>query len=232
MARNQYETMLRTETDNNDEEYVPSWSSRNKAMRALLQGMPQRELGEEITGFDAEQARRIFSHVRRPFDLREERPEFDTFAAGSRNIEYVSENTKNGVGINSTVNFKEPSLKFSEADNPDWENVNPTMKERAITFIGDIHKNTGGSDKNPLITSGYRDPERNKAAGGVSNSWHTKGMAVDLYLGDYTPEEINNIEKMARERFGEVLFHDSGTGLHLHIADPLPQKEKPDQEPA
>jgi GH24 family phage-related lysozyme (muramidase) len=61
--------------EEDEAEYVPSWSSQNRAMRALAQGVPQRPPGEEITGFDPDQARRIFSQIRRPFDLREERSE-------------------------------------------------------------------------------------------------------------------------------------------------------------
>jgi zinc D-Ala-D-Ala carboxypeptidase len=34
------------------------------------------------------------------------------------------------------------------------------------------------------ITSGYRDPQHNKAVGGVANSSHTKGLAVDLACTD------------------------------------------------
>lgn len=33
-----------------------------------------------------------------------------------------------------------------------------------------------------IITSGYRTPDQNKAAGGASGSYHMKGMAVDLYI--------------------------------------------------
>ncbi len=35
-----------------------------------------------------------------------------------------------------------------------------------------------------IITSGYRTPEHNKAVGGVSNSSHVKGLAVDLAVKD------------------------------------------------
>lgn len=35
-----------------------------------------------------------------------------------------------------------------------------------------------------LITSGYRDPLKNDSAGGVKDSAHTKGMAVDIRCAD------------------------------------------------
>jgi len=33
-----------------------------------------------------------------------------------------------------------------------------------------------------VITSGYRDPEKNEAIGGVKNSAHTAGLAVDIKM--------------------------------------------------
>lgn len=35
-----------------------------------------------------------------------------------------------------------------------------------------------------VITSGYRDPEHNDLIGGVKDSAHTKGMAVDIRCAD------------------------------------------------
>lgn len=35
-----------------------------------------------------------------------------------------------------------------------------------------------------IITSGYRDPEHNESAGGVKDSAHTTGMAVDIRCND------------------------------------------------
>lgn len=117
-------------------------------------------------------------------------------------------------------------LKFWKPENPDWENVRPEMKKATIAFVGDM-KNRFGTDRDPWITSGYRSPTVNDDTKGASkNSWHMKGMAIDMNLEDYTPEEREEIVKLAQNRFGEVLFHDAGTGLHLHIADPLPQSER------
>lgn len=35
-----------------------------------------------------------------------------------------------------------------------------------------------------VITSGYRDPDKNLAVGGVKNSSHTRGLAVDIKCND------------------------------------------------
>lgn len=44
--------------------------------------------------------------------------------------------------------------------------------------------------KRPIvITSGYRSPEHNAKVGGVANSQHIKGLAVDLKISGLTPEK-------------------------------------------
>lgn len=38
-----------------------------------------------------------------------------------------------------------------------------------------------------VITSGYRTPEYNKKVGGATGSYHTKGMAADIYISGIDP---------------------------------------------
>lgn len=40
-----------------------------------------------------------------------------------------------------------------------------------------------------VITSGYRDPIYNKEIGGIDNSAHTKGMAVDIRCVDHDTQK-------------------------------------------
>jgi uncharacterized protein YcbK (DUF882 family) len=40
------------------------------------------------------------------------------------------------------------------------------------------------------INSGYRSPSHNKRIGGATNSFHVKGMAADIVIDGYTPEEV------------------------------------------
>lgn len=41
-----------------------------------------------------------------------------------------------------------------------------------------------------VITSGYRSPEYNKSVGGAKDSFHTKGMAIDVYVPDVSPIKV------------------------------------------
>ena len=67
------------------------------------------------------------------------------------------------------------------------------------------------------FTSGYRDPQRNKAAGGVKNSKHLTGQASD-FVG--TEAEMQRASAAAKAMGARVLIHDSGSGRHLHIEWP------------
>jgi len=49
------------------------------------------------------------------------------------------------------------------------------------------------------INSGYRSPEYNKKIGGVKNSYHTKGIAADISVKDYTPKQLAKIVKKLRD---------------------------------
>lgn len=64
------------------------------------------------------------------------------------------------------------------------------------------------------FTSGYRDPARNKAAGGVANSKHLTGEASD-FVG--SEEEMQAAAAWAKSQGAKVLIHNSGSGRHLHI---------------
>ena len=46
-----------------------------------------------------------------------------------------------------------------------------------------------------IITSGYRCPRHNKEVGGVANSQHTKGTAVDIKVAGYTPAQVAQLAK-------------------------------------
>lgn len=68
-----------------------------------------------------------------------------------------------------------------------------------------------------IITSGYRCAALNKAVGGVSNSWHTKGNAADLRIKD--EEEAKAIFQILKTlpSVDTVLFEHSSTAIWIHV---------------
>lgn len=109
------------------------------------------------------------------------------------------------------------NLPISQGDNPDLADLSETMKS-ALPLIGGAIYQLGFKDAE--ITSGFRSVEHNAAVGGAQNSWHTKGDALDIYLGDGVDDaSANRALSYFQQYFGEVLFHDAGTGKHLHLAD-------------
>lgn len=74
------------------------------------------------------------------------------------------------------------------------------------------------------ISSAFRTREHNKEVGGVENSYHVgdgeHGDALDIVLPDGTSAETAEAIKQRFENsgvFDEVLFHDAGSGYHLHL---------------
>lgn len=74
------------------------------------------------------------------------------------------------------------------------------------------------------ISSGFRTREHNKEVGGAENSYHVgdgeHGDALDIVLPDGISAETAEAIKQRFENsgvFDEVLFHDAGSGYHLHL---------------
>ena len=99
----------------------------------------------------------------------------------------------------------------------DLDNLTADMKG-ILPSIGGMLAQLGYGDI-AEYTSGYRDPQYNREVGGVENSYHTKGRAVDIYVGNLSDEEAKKVTESFSPYFREVLFHDAGSGKHLHLAD-------------
>lgn len=98
----------------------------------------------------------------------------------------------------------------------DWEGVDEGHKI-AVNNFGQILSSLG---VNATITSGRRSEANNTAVGGSPTSWHLQGKAIDLDVGNLSTELQQQIEDLAVQAgWGEVLYHDAGTGVHLHLAN-------------
>ena len=87
----------------------------------------------------------------------------------------------------------------------------------------------GGALKNkfgvtPIISSAARSAEHNAEVGGAKNSYHivreNGGDALDIVFAEDTTEETQDrIADYFKDTglFNEVLYHDKGSGAHLHL---------------
>lgn len=69
------------------------------------------------------------------------------------------------------------------------------------------------------LTSGYRDPESNRRANGVQNSWHLQEGEHGALDFSGTARQMQDGAAWARQNGArEVLVHNAGSGQHLHVA--------------
>ena len=97
-------------------------------------------------------------------------------------------------------------------------NLTPEFQS-ALPTIGGILNEMGLAD-GAAISSAARTPEHNAEVGGAENSYHVHGDAVDIVLPEgTTQEQADAVAERFRETgaFKEVLFHDAGSGYHLHL---------------
>lgn len=67
------------------------------------------------------------------------------------------------------------------------------------------------------VTSGYRDPQKNKSVRGADNSAHLRHKAVDIKLSDPTIEDTNNFINIASKNgIGGIGVYSPGV-IHLDI---------------
>lgn len=98
----------------------------------------------------------------------------------------------------------------------DLDSLKPELKT-ALPSIGGILSQLGYGNI-AEYTSGYRDQQRNAEANGSPTSYHLQGDAVDVYVGNITAPEQQQISNAFDPYFSEILYHDAGSGLHLHLA--------------
>ncbi len=60
-------------------------------------------------------------------------------------------------------------------------------------------------NKPMIITSGYRCPRVNKLVGGVNNSQHTKGQAVDFMVKGMVPTKIIDFIRINNFEFDQLI---------------------------
>lgn len=72
-----------------------------------------------------------------------------------------------------------------------------------------------------IITSGYRDPLKNKEVGGVFDSAHTTGKAVDLKVTESTDKE-RLLWALCAAGFKRVGYYDKHIHVDIDDSKPMP----------
>lgn len=128
-------------------------------------------------------------------------------------------NNAGNVPDNDNPNNDTYNLPTQGADiDAQVDGLNTEFKS-ALPYIGGILNDLGLADGS-VISSANRTPEHNAEVGGAANSYHTHGDAVDIVLPDSTTEEqAQAVLQRFKDTgaFKEVLFHDAGSGYHLHL---------------
>lgn len=103
------------------------------------------------------------------------------------------------------------ALVTAHGHSPDLGGVNP----EALAMWERVQKRFG---RDIPITSGYRDPKRNAAAGGASRSQHMHGKALDIDVRELSREDrLRLIQIGSEEGFNGVGVYDNS--LHFDTAD-------------
>ena len=85
-----------------------------------------------------------------------------------------------------------------------------------VTSLNSWAYNKFGKDM--VVSGGWRDEAYNAQVNGSPTSLHLQGQALDIDVSSFSPEERDEIVNKAQSMgITEVLYHDAGTGLHLHL---------------
>ena len=101
-------------------------------------------------------------------------------------------------------------------------------------------------NRDVMVSSGIRTPERNAAVGGATTSCHLRGCAADIRLAGKTPKQTASTALHNQPLMGSgvrVLYHAKGSthNEHTHVdtqtqlgnayEPPQPMSSKPDYDP-
>lgn len=136
--------------------------------------------------------------------LNQVRANYENIGGTSRNVSTYNLPTQ-GAAIDAQITHLTPEFRS------------------ALPVIGGI-LNDMGLAEGAEISSAARTKEHNAEVGGAERSYHIDngngGDAVDIVLPEgTTPEQAEAVKRRFEQTgaFAEVLFHDAGSGYHLHL---------------
>lgn len=111
--------------------------------------------------------------------------------------------------------------ELTRSDTAIAKGIDNTPSEQIIKNITELIDNVLDPlrewyNKPIYINSGYRCPKLNKAVGGVSNSFHVKGMAADIDMGD--KEDNLPLFNYIKDNLQFTELGWEGNGRWIHVA--------------
>jgi uncharacterized protein YcbK (DUF882 family) len=98
---------------------------------------------------------------------------------------YLIMKTKKVVPDQLTKNFH-----IREFSSKDGAQTPEELRSNLLELAQNLQKIRDVIDEPIYINSGYRSKLHNAKVGGVSNSYHTKGMAADIHVKGMSPEQL------------------------------------------
>lgn len=108
--------------------------------------------------------------------------------------------------------YSQTALYSKIPNHPTWAQVE-NLNRLATTILDPVRKAFGKPIK---VSSGFRSTLLNAAVGGVSNSQHLKGLAVDLQVSDLKALKQAVIESGVP--FDQLIEESKGNTKWLHIS--------------
>lgn len=171
-----------------------------------------------------------------PLDKTEDRPQIEVGSRSSQGFDAVSAMVQARMGeVGQEVAFTQPEPEVEQHAGGDGHNHggggggglsggkggSPTgnlvswggyqFDSGVVGYLQRLQAATGLK-----VSSGYRSPSHNKRVGGVPNSNHLTGRAADF---SGSSKQMQAGAAWARANGArEVLIHNAGSGMHLHVA--------------
>lgn len=153
------------------------------------------------------------------------------YDSGDRNYDYLNkvkafslEAPEGGGRSDASVSYPSDELDLSKPMkiqegiyDQGLAHTDKALVQQANSLNAWCFKNFG---KEMVVSGGWRDAAYNASVNGAENSKHLSGKALDIDVSSFSSEELEQIEAKAKAMGFGVLYHDAGTGNHLHLSEP------------
>ena len=165
-------------------------------------------------------ARQNFENAQKMFPL-----QFESAQLGLEGKKLGLERNRNSVKIGDILRgFTGQVFPINRPGNYEDSDLSKTRKDLvdAADILNTYVRNKYGKDL--TVTGGWRNPDHNAGVNGSPSSHHLTGHAMDIDASKLTEAELADVQNFARSiglnADGDDMYHDRGSGYHMHITLP------------